>query len=410
MTIRDFQTMRTLGLAIALLMTGAPIPEAVAGGSIYSRFGIGDLLYYGSSRGAAMGGTGIALFNDGFINRQNPAGLAGITRTRISTGFEYTSLFSTDNVSSGQYRRGTFNGVAFGIPIDTEHGIGMLLESTPYSSVHYAVESKNESVQQTFYGTGGLSLLGIGASYRPHTSVTLGAKFKYLYGRIRQVDHFDFSDPDFSDGEIERSDFYSGFQATLGALFHGFGDTPLTVGMILTSPTVLNVERERLLTSNSTLDTTSTGTGTVDIPLAVGAGISYLFSNRYYLTADVYHQSWEGANFFGTRPAEIKNATRVAFGFESLPERDTEAYFKRVAYRAGIYYNSTYHKINGTPINEYFATVGMGLPIGPDARLNVGLHAGIRGTTTGTLQRDTILRLTVSLSASEVWFLTFEED
>ncbi|MEX0737140.1 MAG: hypothetical protein WD182_06830, partial [Bacteroidota bacterium] len=68
------------------------------------------------------------------------------------------------------------------------------------------------------------------------------------------------------------------------------------------------------------------------------------------------------------------------------------------------------YKIIGTPINEYFVTVGMGLPIGPDARINVGLHAGIRGATTANLQRDTILRLTLSLSASEAWFLTFEEE
>lgn len=399
------------GLAgLFILVTCGAGHVAVAGGSVYSRFGVGDLLYYGSGRSAAMGGTGIALLGDGFINRLNPAGLARISRTRISTGFEFANFSSSDNASSGNYRRGTFNGVAFGIPIDQERGIGMILESTPFSTVHYAVETTGEIFKQTFYGTGGLSLLGLGASYTPFSPLTIGAKFNYLYGRIRQTDKFDFFDPGFSDGELDRSDFYSGFNATFGAIYHGFGETPLTLGLVLSTPTTFSVERERLRSSNQILDTTSTGTGSVDLPLAVGVGFSYLFSNRYHLTADLYHQSWEGANFFGASPVELKNATRVGIGFESLPEREIEAYFKRVAYRAGIYYNSTYYRINGTPINEYFITVGMGLPIGPDARINVGLHAGIRGATTGNLQRDTILRLTLSLSASEAWFLTFEEE
>ncbi|MBI3111539.1 MAG: hypothetical protein HYZ01_08210 [Ignavibacteriales bacterium] len=397
-------------LGIFILITWIDGQTAVAGGSSYSRFGIGDLMYYGSSRSAAMGGTGIALLHDGFINRLNPAGLAALSRTRISAGFEYSNFSSSDDASSGNYRRGAFNGVAFGIPVDKKYGIGMLLESSPFSSVHYAVETTDEKLKQTFYGTGGLSLLGVGASYAPFSSVTLGAKFNYIFGRIRQVDKFDFFDSGFADGEMDRSDFYSGMNATLGAIYRGSTDSPLSLGLVLSTPTTFAVERERILTSNQSQDTTGRSTGTVDLPLAVGVGFSYLFSNRYYLTADLYHQSWEQSNFFGTVPVEIRNATRVGVGFESLPERETEAYFKRVAYRAGIYYNSTYYKINDTPINEYFVTFGLGLPVGPDARINIGLHAGIRGETTNNLQRDTILRLTFSLSASEAWFLTFEEE
>ena len=57
-----------------------------------------------------------------------------------------------------------------------------------------------------------------------------------------------------------------------------------------------------------------------------------------------------------------------------------------------------------------FVTGGLGIPIGPEARLDVNLHLGTRGTTSNNLQRDTILRLTVGVSASEVWFMKVEDE
>jgi hypothetical protein len=55
-----------------------------AGGSSFSRYGFGDILYNGDSRTYAMSGTGIALIDDGFINGLNPAGMARISYTRFS--------------------------------------------------------------------------------------------------------------------------------------------------------------------------------------------------------------------------------------------------------------------------------------------------------------------------------------
>ena len=80
-----------------------------------------------------------------------------------------------------------------------------------------------------------------------------------------------------------------------------------------------------------------------------------------------------------------------------------------MTYRVGAYVNSSYLKVNGQGINEYFATGGVGLPIflspNSEARMNVSLEYGIRGTTAKGLQKDSITRLTVSLSGSDTWFI-----
>ncbi|MBM4161906.1 MAG: hypothetical protein FJ217_12520 [Ignavibacteria bacterium] len=388
-----------------------------AGGSSYSRFGVGDLLRYGGSRLDAMGGAGIALLGDGFINRLNPAGLSRISRTRISGGLEYSSYFSKDSKEEGRYSRAAFKGVAFAIPIDKDYGITLLLESSPYSYVHYATQVRDTVVTQDFFGTGGLSALSFGGSVTPLDKFSVGFKLNYLFGRIRQFGRFGFADPTFLDSEISRSDFHSGFSFTAGAIYEGLSDllnapslSPLTLGFVLTTPTTLSVERESVFSTAESFDTTATSSGKVDVPLGFGFGASYLLASRYYLTADAYHQSWGSAKFFGVHPAELRNSTRVGVGFESLPQRETASFLQRVAYRAGFYYNSTYYTFNNSPVDEWFVTGGFGVPIGPEARINIGLHLGFRGTTSNNLQRDTIFRLSLSLSANEAWFIRIEED
>jgi hypothetical protein len=404
-------------LVCALLLSAALVPSALGGGSSYSRFGVGDLVRYGGSRLDGMGGAGIALSGDGFLNLLNPAAIGKIKYTRFAGGYEFTNFNSTDALGNGRFARGSFKSVSFGIPIDKEYEIATMFEASPYSNVNYATQSQDTVVKQDFYGTGGLSLLSLGASVSPVNKLTLGAKLNYVHGRIRQAGNFAFFDPSFTNSEIQRSDFYSGFNVTLGAIYEGVGDLvgstalqPLTLGFTLSTPSTLSVNRESVLTTSQSTDTTYSNVGKTDLPIAFGLGLAYVLSDRYVITADVYHQQWQNAKFQGTVLPEIRNTTRIGAGFEALPGAPIESFWKRVAYRGGFYYNATSYVFNGTPINEVFVTGGLGIPIGPEARVDVNLHLGTRGATSNNLQRDTILRLTVSVSASEVWFMRVEDE
>ena len=410
--MKNLKLSRSALALIILVGVVADIP-AYAGGSVYSRFGVGDLLRYGGGRLDAMGGTGIALSGDGFLNLLNPAGIGKISLVRISGGFDFSNYSSTDALGSGRYARGNFKSVAFGIPVDKENGVALLLAATPYSSVNYATLAQDTIVEQDFYGAGGLSLLTFGASVSPIKHLSLGANLNYVHGRIEQAVNFKFSDPTFLNSEIDRSDFYSGFNFTIGGIYEGFGTStlaPLSVGFVLSTPTSLSVSRQSILTTSESTDTTATNAGNVELPVAYGLGLSYLIGNQYYITGDVYHQQWENATFFGNKLPEIRNSTRFAIGFESLPHRETDPFLKQIAYRAGFYYNSSSYFFSGTQINEVFVTGGLGVPIGPDAKLDIGLELGTRGRTSNGLQRDTIFRLSVSVSASEAWFLKVEEE
>lgn len=403
-------------LCILLLSIGAT-SAIFAGGPIYTRFGVGDLLHYGGSRLDAMGGAGISLIGDGFLNRLNPAGIARIPFTRFSAGFEYSGYSSADANGTGFYGRGAFKGLGIGFPISRDHGIAMLIETSPFSTVNYATQTKDSLLIQDFYGTGGLSMISVGATYAPMKKLTFGAKMNHVYGRTRQVGNFTFSDPTFLNSEIQRSEYYGGYTFTIGGIFDGFSELfnspalePLSFGVVVTTPTTMNVDIESVLSTSQSIDTTLKGTGKVELPVSFGFGLSYLIANRYVVTGDASFMQWQNAQFFGSALPQLRNSARLGVGFEALPLRETDSFLNRIAYRAGIYYNATNYIVNGTGINEIFVTGGVGVPIGPDTRLNIGLQAGTRGTTTNGLQRDTILRLSFSLSSSEIWFMKIEDE
>jgi hypothetical protein len=372
-----------------------------------------------------MSGTGIAFIDDGFINGLNPAGIARISYTRFSAGFEYNNFLSKDETGSSFYSTGGFQGLSFAFPISIENGIVMSAEFTPYSKVSYGITSSlfdtlTQTLQnKTFYGSGGLSYIGLGLSASPLTTLHLGARLNYMYGRTRQYQTTSFNNADFSPTTFDRSSYYSGFTLTLGTIYEGLANLlnapalrSFTVGLTLTTASSLDADVQRTYpaSSYSSGDSIVTEKGTAGIPLSIGFGLSYLHQNRYRFLGDLVAENWGSTKYFGSSPAELRNSLRASFGFEALPAKDADTFLKRIVYRAGFAYNSTYYQINGVGINELLVSGGLGLPMGPESQLNIGLQVGVRGTLDNHLQKDTIIRLSVAVSASEIWFLKFDEE
>jgi hypothetical protein len=398
---------------------------ALAGGSSFSQYGFGDLIRYGDSRTYTMGGTGIALIDDGFINGLNPAGLARITNTRFSAGFEYDNFLSKDETGSSFYSTGGFQGLAFAVPISVDNGIVMSAEFTPYSKVSYGItsslfDSLTQTLQnKTFYGSGGLSYIGLGLSASPFTTLHIGARLNYMYGSTHQYQTTSFDSTYLISTAFDRDTYYSGFTFTVGAIYEGIANLlnvpalhSFTIGLTLTTASTLDADIQRTYpgTSYATGDSTVSEDGTAEIPLSIGFGLSYVIQNRYRVLGDVVSENWGSVKYFGIHPAELRNSLRTSLGFEALPAKDADTFLKRIVYRAGLAYNSTYYQINGIGINEFLVSGGLGLPMGPESQLNVGLQVGVRGSTDNHLQKDTIVRLSVAISASEIWFLRFEEE
>ena len=398
---------------------------AIAGGSSFSQYGFGDLIRYGDSRTYAMGGTGIAFLDSGFINILNPAALSRISITRFSAGFEYSNFLSKDESGSSSYSTGGFQGIAFAFPISTENGIVMSAEFTPYSNDNYGITSSyfdtliQMNQKTTFYGRGGISYIGLGLSASPLTTLHIGARVNYMYGSTSQYQTTSSDSSYYTPTVFNRSVNYSGFTLTIGTIYDGIGNLlnipalrSFTIGLTLTTASLLDADTQRTYpgTAYNFNDSTVTESGTARLPLSLGLGFSYLYHNRYRFLGDIVTDNWGSTKNFGSRPADLRNSFGTSIGFEALPAKDADTFGKRIIYRAGLAYNSTYYQINGIGINEFIVSGGIGLPMGYESQLNIGLQIGVRGSTDNNLQKDTIIRLSVAVSASELWFLRFEEE
>ena len=408
-------------LLVVSIIVGLTVSVANAGGPVYSRYGLGELFYFAGSRSYAMGDAGIGLLGDGFINQINPAGLALISATRFSGMFEYSNYSSTDPSGSARYARGDFGGLSVAIPASKDYGVVLLAELTPYSTVNYEISRDDSqlgiSSNQEFIGSGGISRFDLGSSISITQNLHAGFKLNYLAGTILETTKINFADNTYSNSVLTLSDHYSGVLFTFGASYSGVGDLvgssflkSLVLGFVVETPTSLDVREDHLTATAQQYDTTSTQFGKADIPTFFGIGASYALADRYVFAADLAMQDWSNAKNFGLHPAELRNSTRFGGGFEVRPSKDASTYWEHVIYRAGFYYNSSYIQVDGQPINAMFATVGLGLPIGADSHLNLGFQIGVNGTNQNDLQKDTIFRLTASISASELWFVRIDEE
>lgn len=408
-------------LKIYLILVASFIPSILySGGSSYSRYGYGDILRYGDSRTYAMAGTGIALLDDGVINILNPAALSHIRFTRFSTGFEYDRFTSKDYNGSSFYSTGGLQGLIFAFPISPENGIVLSVESTPYSKVYYAIRATNFDIfsdskkYETLYGSGGLSYLGIGLSGSPLSTLHLGGRLNYMYGRTRQYQTSNFDNSNYSTTNFDRTINFSGFTGTFGVVYEGISELAqisslrnLTLGFTLTTASSLDADAFRIYSGG---EDTTIEKGPAHLPVSIGLGLSYLLQDRYRFLGDCVIENWGNIQPFSLDPVILRNAYRASIGFELVPQKGADTYWKRTYYRLGIAYNSTYYDVRGTGINELLFSGGLGLPMGPGSWLNLGIQVGLRGTTDNQLQKDTIIRLSAAISASEIWFLKFDEE
>lgn len=407
-------------LFIITIVSSTVTARAASGGSAYSLFGIGDIGYVPSAVSQGMGYTGIGLPGATSINGIQPAAWTPMSRVRVDAGLLYEGFKSSDESRSHYLANTNFNGALLAIPISTGQGIVTVLGFVPYSNVDYNIfvdgSQRGVNYQLNSSGTGGISRGLAGLSYSPFPNLALGASFNYLFGTIDRTTIFSPSDPSlYIGGTSTQTMSLHGITITLGGMFNGFGNIseslkPFSLGFVLTTGGNLKTQTETDYNFLSELDTIPSGNGRLSIPFAYGFGLGYQPGERYLLAVDYYAQQWGNATVNGVHPPDIRNSYRLGIGAQQVPARDARWWFARLVYRMGFYYHSTYYQIDGEPINEWGITGGLGIPLFGDTRLNSALEYGGRGTMNNGLVKDRIIRVTFSLSLSELWFQRYEED
>lgn len=416
---------RLLRCAVILpLLLAVQDATAGSGGSIYSFLGIGDLRIGQNVRSAGMGYTGFAIQSPYSINTLSPATWAKIDRARIEGSMLYEGFNSSNGVNARFLARADVSGAFLAFPVAPSRGIVVALGFSPYSKVDYntytagrfigTADTLAYSINHT--GRGGISKGIIGTSWMPFRSLSLGGSLNYLFGTVERTSSIIPRSTTFTGGDQTEESTLSGVTFTLSGVLDSLGSispilAPFSLGISFTTGSSLTTTHRYTYLFTDQRDTTAESEDELKVPATLGIGIAYRPSDRVVIAADLMTQAWSTSTYRGVAQPGLRNSMLVGVGIERLPAREAgQPLLDRLAYRFGAMYHETYLAPGGEPINEWAVTAGLGVPVSADARVNLAVEYGTRGTTERGFIRDRILRFSASLSISEQWFQRVEED
>lgn len=421
---------------LALLLLGSTAQAQTSGdGSIYSRFGLGELRTFTSPQAQAMGGGGFALPSTQYVQYANPASWSDQVLTRIAVGMQYQHLRATDAANDeSRLSYGSLNAVQFGFPLVDER-LGVGLAFAPYSRVNYRVRAADQTFidpatndtvayRVDYTGSGGLQQVQAGLGWRPLPALSLGARVDWIFGILDNTRSTDFPGGIYVPTDLSESTRLSGVTGTVGARLAftrlARPDDALALAAAFTLPARLSGERVLALGTDLDRDTLGLATsGGMDLPFRLQSGLSYRVGDRWLATADVLYEPWSRfesdfalPGYVPGQGSQFDDRLRLSAGAEVLPAGSDllAPYLQRVAYRLGAYYDQAYVTPNlaaGGPaqLRTLALTGGLSLPsLIPGTRIDVNLEVGTRGTTDANLVRDVFYRVSANVNIGERWF------
>lgn len=390
-----------------------------SGGSVYSRYGIGDLYHSGSAYQLSLGGLGVSMSNPKYINTTNPATLSSLKNTRFGVSVLSNTSILDDGITNATYSHTQFSGFHIAFPIKETLGMGFVLGMEPYSTINYEVyntvvtDVDDIINKEEFSGNGGLSKVYLGISYLLPGGIALGSTFNYYTGNVQYNSTYLY------DGESDLVDSYfiDDFKYKgLGATF-GLQSPDISELLSLTNISNFNFGLTyeivgSLTTNNTVVARTSIGEKTVNsseistkLPSKLNAGFNFTVNEKYLLVFDYVYQPWSKYEQNDLTSPYLTDLTRYSLGFEyGANNKRFASFWELVRYRGGLSYEQSQYEINDERINQLGIHAGISFPLGTENTIDIGLMYGIRGTTDSNLLKENILKASFSLNFGELWF------
>lgn len=428
--------MRVSALFFALLVcAGAQAQGQNNYGSIYSLYGLGERVEFGTAQSAMLGHASTALRSGSYVSLSNPALWADQSLTTFSAGASLATVRGedafTDDTSVGT--AGDLSSLHLGIPL-LPGRLGLTVGYRPYSRVNYraavddslSVDGEMEPFTLNQEGAGGLQHLTAGLGARVGSALQVGASADVLFGSQELLQRTEFDDASFFETRQARVNRLRGVTATLGAAVTARSlasdDDALTFAASLRLPARLSGSRTVTLGESLDRDTLQASDGSLEVdgdatlPLAARGGIAYIAGQRWLATLDASYEPWSG--FESTLPVGgydpgtgldvLRDRYRVGGGVEVTPAgRDRRASaLQRSSYRLGGYAERGLYAPAGEDVTTLALTGGVSVPNRlTGARFDLGFELGTRGSAEGVLVRDTFFKGTLTLNFGERWFI-----
>lgn len=400
--------------------------------SPYSIYGVGNISKEGTAYNKSMGGVGIASRNKRFINYLNPAAVTARDSLAFMADFglsQSNTLFNQGDIRSA---KNTFNIYDFVLSFPIYRSSAFMVGITPYSDVGYdfsSIKTEQDIIGETgnitydSYGTGSVYQLFAGAGATFWRRLSVGVEAIFLFGNLDKVTNMNYSNSSY------RS-LNSGNELTIRGITGKFGlqyEQKLggNVSMIIGATYRMGSKVRgystdyRYAVQSSVTDTLRLSVDTlknagIRFGDEIGVGIAIKGGDKWsaefnYLRSDWRQSGMDSAVGFSSVGASVFSSTvsnSFRAGFEIVPNRnDIRYYLRRCAYRAGVYYDQAYYKLDGNNVNSVGLTLGVTLPVFRWYNgISIGVDLGQRASKKNNMIRERYATFTLGFNIHDIWF------
>ena len=420
-----------LAAIIALCTAFSAHGQAAGTYTPYSIYGVGDLAQPGTAWNKTMGGVGVGVRNNRYLNLLNPAAVTARDSLAFMTDFSLYSdnkMFQQGNIKSAS---NTFNINDLAMSFPLWKGTAMMVGIQPYSDTGFGYSfnytdpdliGRTGNITYSAAGNGSVYKGFIMAGARIGKRLSVGAQWNYYFGKIEKTYYTTFNDASYNsirNGSVVR---LTGSNFKFGVQYEQPLGTALVLGIGATYTTAANLggtaENSRFSAGTAASDTLyfkSDRLGAdskVQLAGEIGVGLSLKDNGRWMFAADYTRSDWTACGLDGNRAftasksfsSTVAEAYRV--GFELIPNRnDIRYYLNHVAYRVGAYHKKEYYLLDGNRVTSTGITLGVTLPIVNNYNgLTLGVDFGQRGAVSDKMVRERYINFSIGFNLFDIWF------
>lgn len=365
-----------------------------------SMFGLGELSTGEGGQYAGLGGAGIALRCDNFLNSANPASLTELSGQRFQMDAGIMGAFQSYSQRGATNRSvtGNLNNLSIGCRIIPRwYGAAFL---APVSSMGYAITLDEEvagtygsTISSLFQGEGGLSKMGISTAYLFGKGFSVGTNLSYVTGTITQSE---------TQGSAtkETSSYKHTFYADFGVQYKWSVDRE----RFFVAGAVYGYSQDFKQDNNLYVSSTSGGDDIEQslrryrqcLPQFFGIGASYN-TLRWMATIDYKYVDWSRMQSSQSN-ISFENQHRLSIGGRYTLGN---VYRNPVSLLLGTGFNNSYIVIQKKKATGYYISTGLNLALRNNNVLSLGLKYKGQMKVPNGMQKENSLSLFLNITFSE---------
>lgn len=365
-----------------------------------SMFGLGEISTGEGGQYAGLGGAGIALRGNNFLNIANPASLTelGDQRFQMDAGIMGAYQSYSQRGATNRSVTGNLNNLSIGCRIIPRWYGAVFM--TPVSSVGYAITLNEEIAGTTgstasslFQGEGGLSKMGISTAYLLGKHFSIGTNLSYVTGTITETE---------TQGSAteENSSYKHTFYADFGVQYKWAidRDRSFVAGAVYGYSQDFKQDNNLYVSSSSGGDDIEKNLKRYRqcLPQFFGIGLSYS-TLRWMATVDYKYLDWSRMQSSQSY-VNFENQHRSSLGGKYTLGN---VYRNPVSLLLGTGISNSYIVIQKKKATDYYVSTGLNLQLRDNNVLSIGLKYKGQMKIPNGMQRENSLSLFLNITFSE---------